>query len=162
MVHGLSLATNKGLIKALTREGKPEELLRGPLFYVLVLVFCAVVFWRESPVGVISLAMMCGGDGIADIMGRKFGHAKIPYNQNKSWAGSISMFGFGFLISLGMLYYFSALGYFQLDLFSTAQRVALVSFIATVVESLPTTRLIDDNISVPISAMVTAYVCFSL
>jgi len=40
-----------------------RELLRGPLYYVLVLILCALVFWRESPVGVISLAMMCGGDG---------------------------------------------------------------------------------------------------
>lgn len=23
----------------------------------------AIVFWRESPIGVVSLAMMCGGDG---------------------------------------------------------------------------------------------------
>jgi len=23
----------------------------------------AIVFWRESPMGVVALAMMCGGDG---------------------------------------------------------------------------------------------------
>ncbi|GFZ05917.1 phytol kinase 1 VTE5 [Actinidia rufa] len=115
VTHGLSLATDEGLIKSVTREGKPEELLRGPLYYVIVLIVCVLVFWRESPIGVISLAMMCGGDGIADIMGRRFGSIKIPYNEKKSWAGSISMFIFGFLISMGMLYYFSALGYFQLD-----------------------------------------------
>lgn len=40
-----------------------RELLRGPLYYVLVLILSAVLFWRESPVGVVSLAMMCGGDG---------------------------------------------------------------------------------------------------
>jgi dolichol kinase len=26
---------------------------------------------------------------------------KIPYNQNKSWAGSIAMLLFGFLVSIG-------------------------------------------------------------
>ncbi|XP_058182582.1 probable phytol kinase 1, chloroplastic isoform X2 [Rhododendron vialii] len=101
VTYGLSLATDEGLIKSVTREGKPVELLRGPLYYVLILVMCVLIFWRESPVGVISLAMMCGGDGVADIMGRKFGSVKIPYNKNKSWAGSISMFIFGFLISMG-------------------------------------------------------------
>ena len=40
-----------------------RELLRGPLYYVMILILCAVVFWRESPDGVISLSMMCGGDG---------------------------------------------------------------------------------------------------
>lgn len=69
---------------------------------------------------------------------------------------------FGFLISMGMLYYFSALGYFQMDLVSTMQRVALVSFMATVVESLPTEGGVDDNISVPLASMVTAFLCFGL
>ncbi|KAL2903959.1 Phytol kinase 1 chloroplastic [Bienertia sinuspersici] len=164
VIHGLSLVTDKGLIKSVTREGKPEELLQGPLYYVMVLAFCAVVFWRDSPVGLLSLAMMSGGDGIADIMGRNFGSVKIPYNEDKSWVGSISMFLFGFLISLGMLYYFSALGYLQLQLdwTSTAKKVAVVSIVATVVESLPIGKLIDDNISVPLVTMVTAYICFCL
>ncbi|XP_021762335.1 phytol kinase 1, chloroplastic-like isoform X1 [Chenopodium quinoa] len=159
VVNGLSLATDEGLLKSVTREGKPEELLRGPLYYVLILALSAIFFWRDSPVGLLLLAMMSGGDGIADIMGRKFGYVKLPYNQKKSWAGSISMFTFGFLISMGMLYYFSVLGYFQFDWNLTAQRVAVVSFVATVVESLPTAEQIDDNISVPLATMVTAYLC---
>ena len=44
--------------------------------------------------------------GIADIMGRRFGAIKIPYNEKKSWAGSISMFIFGFLISMWWVYEF--------------------------------------------------------
>jgi hypothetical protein len=40
-----------------------RELLRGPLYYVMVLVLCTVLFWRDSPVSVVSLAMMCAGDG---------------------------------------------------------------------------------------------------
>lgn len=160
MVNGLSFAQDEGLIKSVTREGKPEELLKGPLFYVLILIICAVAFWRESPVGVVSLAMMCGGDGIADIMGRRFGTLKIPYNKQKSWAGSISMFVFGFLMSIGMLYYFSALGYFQLDWIWTIERVAFISLLATAVESLPAAWMVDDNLSVPLVSMIAAYSTF--
>ncbi|KAM3733078.1 hypothetical protein ACB098_11G108000 [Castanea mollissima] len=149
VIHGLSLASDEGLIKSVTREGKPEELLRGPLYYVLILILCALIFWRDSPVGLISLAMMCGGDGIADIIGRRFGFLKIPYNQQKSWAGSIAMFIFGFLISIGMLQYYSVLGYLHLDWVQTVQKVALVSLVATVVESLPTTELIQMGYSRP-------------
>ncbi|KAF3434122.1 hypothetical protein FNV43_RR25225 [Rhamnella rubrinervis] len=160
VVHGLQLVDDKGLVKSVTREGNPKELLRGPLYYVLILILSALMFWRESPVGVISLAMMCGGDGVADIMGRNFGSTKIPYNPSKSWAGSISMFVFGFLVSVGMLYYYSALGYLELDWAMTVQRVALVSLVATVVESLPITKVIDDNISVPLASMATAFLSF--
>ncbi|PRQ56485.1 putative phytol kinase [Rosa chinensis] len=162
LLSGLSLVPNEGLVKSVTREGNPKELLRGPLYYVLILILSALVFWRESPVGVISLAMMCGGDGVADIMGRRFGSIKIPYNHRKSWAGSISMFVFGFLISLGMLYYYSILGYFNLDWMDTVQKVAFVSLVATVVESLPITKVVDDNISVPLASMAAAYFSFSL
>ncbi|KAH7547809.1 hypothetical protein JRO89_XS14G0019100 [Xanthoceras sorbifolium] len=160
VVHGLSLVKDEGLIKSVTREGKPEELLRGPLYYVLMLMLGAVVFWRESPIGLVSLGMMCAGDGVADIVGRRFGSVKIFYNPKKSWVGSISMFISGFLVSAGMLYYYSVLGYFQLDWVSSMQRVALVCLVATLVESLPTTDLVDDNISVPLSTMLAAYMSF--
>ncbi|KAJ4971444.1 hypothetical protein NE237_004543 [Protea cynaroides] len=160
IINGLSLGTDEGLIQSVTREGNPRELLRGPLYYVLILILCAVVFWRNSPVGMISLAMMCGGDGFADIMGRRFGELKIPYNIQKSWIGSVSMFLSGFLISIGMLYYFSRLGYFQLDWSWTVERVALVSLGATVVESLPNTKVVDDNLSVPLSSMLMASLLF--
>ncbi|KAK8643320.1 hypothetical protein V6N13_012623 [Hibiscus sabdariffa] len=161
VTHGLSSANDQSLIKSVTREGDPKELLRGPLYYVVMLMLCTVLFWRESPVGLISLGMMCGGDGVADIMGRKFGSSKIPYNQVKSWVGSISMFVFGFFISIGMVWYYSALGYFQLDWGETVHRVALVSLVATVVESLPISNLLDDNISVPLASMLAAYFFFS-
>ncbi|KAJ4720676.1 Phytol kinase [Melia azedarach] len=160
VVNGLSFAKDEGLVQSVTREGNPEELLRGPLFYVLMLILSAVVFWRQSPIGVISLSMMCGGDGVADIIGRRFGSMKIFYNPKKSWAGSISMFVFGFLVSVGMLYFYSILGYFQLDWIETVQRVAFVSLVATVVESLPITEVVDDNISVPLVSMVAAYLSF--
>lgn len=47
------------------------------------------------------LIQYLGFAGIADIIGRRFGFQKLPYNQQKSWAGSCSMFIFGFLISIG-------------------------------------------------------------
>uniref|UniRef100_A0A9I9DKU6 phytol kinase n=1 Tax=Cucumis melo TaxID=3656 RepID=A0A9I9DKU6_CUCME len=160
VINGLSLTKDEGLLKSLTREGKPEELLRGPLYYVLILILSAVIFWRESPVGLISLGMMCGGDGIADIMGRKFGSKRLPYNQEKSWIGSISMFIFGFCVSIGMLYYYSVLGYLELDWVKAVQNVALVSLVATVVESLPIAEVVDDNISVPLVSMAAAFLTF--
>eukprot|EP00252_Welwitschia_mirabilis_P020068 TRINITY_DN482_c0_g1_i2.p1 TRINITY_DN482_c0_g1~~TRINITY_DN482_c0_g1_i2.p1 ORF type:complete len:275 (-),score=12.43 TRINITY_DN482_c0_g1_i2:125-871(-) len=63
LVYGLSLAPNEGLVNAVSRDGKPEELLKGPMYYVLVLICCTVFFWRDSPIGMISIAMMSAGDG---------------------------------------------------------------------------------------------------
>ncbi|XP_071721827.1 probable phytol kinase 1, chloroplastic [Rutidosis leptorrhynchoides] len=158
LINGLSLTSDQGLVKSVTRQGNPQELLRGPLYYVVVLILCVLFFWRESPIGLVSVSMMCGGDGIADIMGRRFGSMKIPYNKEKSFAGSISMFVFGFLISIGMLYYYSVMGYFELDWTLTIQKIALVSLVPTMVESLPINKLVDDNISVPLSTAISTYI----
>lgn len=38
--------------------------------------------------------------GLADIVGRKFGSQKLPHNDNKSFAGSITMAVAGFLASV--------------------------------------------------------------
>ena len=52
------------------------------------------------------------------------------------------------------------MGYLQLDWNRTVEKVALISLVATVVESLPTTRVVDDNISVPLASMVMASFSF--
>ena len=69
-----------------------EEVLRGPLIYVCILLSAILLYWRNSPIGTTAVAMMSGGDGAADLIGRKFGSAKLPWNRNKSWAGSLAMF----------------------------------------------------------------------
>ncbi|CAM6094429.1 unnamed protein product [Calypogeia fissa] len=160
LIYGFELLKDDGLVKSMSRSGESRELLRGPLFYVMVLYFSTIFFWRQSPVGMVALSMMCGGDGIADIMGRKFGSKKLPYNNNKSFAGSIAMFLFGFLVSSMCVYYFTLFGFFKLDLYSTASRLALISFLATIVESLPITTQLDDNFTVPATSFLLGIVLF--
>ena len=51
-----------------------------------------VVYWRDSPTGAVAMALMCGGDGLADVVGRRLGPANpLPWNPAKSWAGSAAM-----------------------------------------------------------------------
>ncbi|XP_024397263.1 probable phytol kinase 1, chloroplastic [Physcomitrium patens] len=160
LVYGLGFLKDEGLVKSVSREGDPRELLRGPLYYVVVLVFSTILFWRDSPVGVLALAMMCGGDGIADIVGRRFGSSKLPYNSGKSWAGSIAMFLFGFLVSYGCLWYFSLMGFYQLDTRSALLRLSVVSLAATIVESLPISTKLDDNVTVPLTTVIVGMLLF--
>ncbi|KAL5216454.1 hypothetical protein ABZP36_007855 [Zizania latifolia] len=160
LIYGLRLYTDEALVKSVTREGKPEELLRGPLFYVIVLLVSVLVFWRESPIGIVSLSMMSGGDGFADIVGRRYGSLKLPFNKKKSWIGSFSMFISGFLLSALMLFYFSGLGYFRVSWGLGIGKLALVAFAATVVECIPVTDVVDDNISVPLATMLVAFLLF--
>lgn len=39
------------------------------------------------------MSLMCGGDGLADLVGRRWGRSNpLPWNPAKSWAGSAAMF----------------------------------------------------------------------
>ena len=69
--------------------------MRGPLLYTLALMAAILVYWRNGPIGMTAVSLMSGGDGAADLIGRKFGKspaAKLPWNKQKSWPGSIAMF----------------------------------------------------------------------
>jgi phytol kinase len=98
---GSGVVNDPGLVKSVSREGDRHELLKGPSYYCAVLATCILAFWRDSPAGLVAIAMMCGGDGLADIVGRRLGTVKLPYNSSKSWAGSAAMFLGGLAMAFG-------------------------------------------------------------
>ena len=151
---GIEVIKDSAAVQAMTRNNDPREILRGPFYYGLVFVICTLTFWRSSPVGVLALMLMCGGDGLADIVGRRFGKRKLPFNPNKSWAGSAAMFGGGFAFGFGFLCLFNALGNFHppLNLLTTAGGVAVIALVATLVEALPFRDV--DNLTLTVVAVV--------
>lgn len=102
LLVGSGLVNDPALVKSTSRSGDKGELLRGPLYYVVVLIGATLAFWRESPAGLIAVSMMCGGDGLADIVGRRFGgQNRLPWNDTKSWAGSAAMLLGGAAMAIG-------------------------------------------------------------
>lgn len=146
---GLGWIQDPAAVKAMTRTGNPKEILRGPLYYGLVFVICTICFWRTSPVGIVALMLMCGGDGLADIVGRRFGVHKLPLNPEKSWAGSAAMWVGSFGFAWAMLVWFGHLGLLFLPLGAT---VAAIALIATFVEALPFRDI--DNLTLTGTAIV--------
>lgn len=147
---GLGLWTNEALVKACSREGGRRELLQGPLYYAVTITIVTLFFWRNSPVGVVAVANLCAGDGFADIVGRKYGTQRLPYNRSKSVIGSIAFFVMASLASMGFVAYFSAFGFFPAtaNIYLATIGVSLASAIA---ESLPLP--LDDNFTVPFVAI---------
>lgn len=147
---GSGVVPDPGLVKSVSRDGDRTELLKGPLYYVVVLVSATLVFWRTNPAGLIAISMMCGGDGLADIVGRRLGSSKLPWNSAKSWAGSAAMFVGGMAMAAGFVALYCHLGYFEcLQVTIMAPYIAAVCLACTLVESLPINQWVDDNISVP-------------
>jgi phytol kinase len=150
VLAGTGTVKDPRAIAAMTRTGDPAELLRGPLYYVIVLLSVTALYWRESPVGLVVTSLMCGGDGLADIIGRRFGQLNpLPWNPEKSWAGTSAMFAGGLGMALLLLWYFSALGYQNLEFSTSAGVLVVIALVATVIESLPINKILDDNLSVP-------------
>eukprot|EP00238_Polyblepharides_amylifera_P008055 CAMPEP_0196581282 /NCGR_PEP_ID=MMETSP1081-20130531/33360_1 /TAXON_ID=36882 /ORGANISM="Pyramimonas amylifera, Strain CCMP720" /LENGTH=254 /DNA_ID=CAMNT_0041901457 /DNA_START=438 /DNA_END=1202 /DNA_ORIENTATION=+ len=161
LLLGLGVVKDTASVNSISREGSPKELLGGPLYYVGCMLAGTLLFWRESPVGICSLAMMCGGDGFADIFGRRFGkHHKLPFNPDKSWAGSLAMFLSGGAIALFFVFFYTKFGFLSESSFGTSlQSVFLIAFVGTLVEALPISDKIDDNLSVSLMTMLTGLVC---
>lgn len=152
---GSGVVSDPALVKSTSRSGDKGELLRGPLYYVMVLVGATLVFWRDSPAGLIAISMMCGGDGLADIVGRRLGGSnRLPWNGSKSWAGSAAMLLGGAAMGFGFIYLFCGLGFFEAYPPATLVPVVFtVCLVCTLIESLPVNEWVDDNLSVPAAAI---------
>lgn len=98
---GAEIIKDRSFVKSMSRGGEASELLLGPSFYTLSIVIVTACFWRTSLTSCLSIGILCGGDGMADIIGRRFGRNKLPYNSLKTIEGSLAMFLFGSLLSIG-------------------------------------------------------------
>lgn len=152
---GLGIINDEGAVQAMSRTGDRRELLYGPMQYGIIFVLMTVLFWLDSPVGIVVLIILCAGDGMADVIGRRFGRGKIPFNPRKSWAGSIAMLLAGFGLSLAFLALFSQWGVFNLDLRAAIVPLLLISLAATVVEAVSGAD--TDNVTITVAALGTAW-----
>ncbi|XP_031497008.1 probable phytol kinase 2, chloroplastic isoform X2 [Nymphaea colorata] len=150
---GAGILKNDAMVKAMSRHGDYRELLKGPLYYACIITTSTAVFWRASPIAVAAICNLCAGDGVADIVGRRFGAVKLPYNKMKSYAGTMSMAIAGFLSSVVYLYYYSIFGLCDYS-WRTIAGLLVVSLTASVVESLPISTELDDNLTAPLSSML--------
>lgn len=155
---GLGIWRDPAAVTAMSRTGDRREILRGPLYYGIAFVMLTLVFWKSSPIGIVALMLLCGGDGLADVIGKRFGTVRLSWSQNKSWAGTLAMFFGGWLLSLIILAVYLAMGVFQGTLLQYLPAVTLIAFVATAIESLPLNDL--DNLTVPLVAVVLGYLLF--
>jgi phytol kinase len=158
---GLGLMEDPAAVQAMSRTGDRREILHGPLYYGIIFVVATVLFWRHSPVGILALMILCGGDGLADVFGRRWGRRKLPWAGDKSWIGSLAMLLGSFSFAWVMVLAFSAWGYYSLPgLTSTSLSVLIVALVATLVESLPLEHI--DNVTVFLAGLGASWLLIVL
>jgi phytol kinase len=90
---GMGVLKDEASVRAMSRTGDCREILRGPLLYGIVFVALTLIFWNKTPIGMTALMLLCGGDGIADIVGRRVPSPKLPWSRDRL-AGTSSRWRF--------------------------------------------------------------------
>lgn len=151
-----------GLVPGITRSGQRKELLQGPFIYGIVHAAVTVLCWRQ-PAAILAIAALCGGDGMAEVIGTSIASPKLPWNLNKSVAGSLACFVGATVLGTAMLGHFincNGLLVSQTVISSLSTnlvpKVALCSLIGTVVESLPLPYEGGDNVTVPFAVLLAS------
>lgn len=97
-VIGLGLRKDEAFVNSMSRSGDPKELLGGTLHYAVVMLLCALFFFNagnnNNPTALYIFGALAGGDGLADVIGRRYGGAwqfGVGGTQ-KTVAGTSAMF----------------------------------------------------------------------
>ena len=155
---GTGIMKDEAAVKAMSRTGDRREILRGPLFYGIMFVAITLIYWKDSLIGIPALMMMCGGDGIADIVGRRVSSAKLLWSPGKSIAGTLSVFAGGWLMTIFVFAVYVWIGAFSGPMSRFLLPVTLIALGATAVESLPFKDI--DNITLTVVAALIGHLVF--
>lgn len=149
---GLGLIKDTPSVNSMARTGNKKELLRGPLIYGVVFVLLTLFFWK-SALAIIPLMILCGGDGLADLVGSRIKSANLPWAQRKTFAGSLAMFLGGIVFSLVILFLLRNIIVPPIKFGPVTLAVIVISVISTFVESITPSDW--DNLTVPAVALVS-------
>jgi phytol kinase len=155
---GVGVIKDEAAVKALSRTGDRREILRGPLLYGIIFVLITLLFWSDTPIGIVALMLMCGGDGVAEILGRKFGKTKLPWNDSKTYIGSLGMLIGGWTLSVLILAYLTALGSLPGPMSGYLLPISLIAVGGAIIESLPLKDI--DNLTITLAALGIGYLVF--
>ena len=155
---GTGILKDEAAVKAMSRTGDRREILRGPLFYGMMFVLITLIYWKGSLIGIPALMMMCGGDGIADIVGRRVRSAKLPWSPDKSLAGTLSVFIGGWIMTILVFAIYVWLDAFSGPLARFFLPITWIALGAALVESLPFKDI--DNITLIVVSALIGYLVF--
>lgn len=152
---GVGTWQSDAVVLAGSRSGYRREFLLGPVYYAAAFAVLTVMFWRTSPVGMSALMVMVVGDGLGEIAGRSVRSPRIPWNAEKSVAGSIAVFVGGWVGAALAVWVFTSAGYVPGTWTGYLVPLVGVAAVGTVVETLPLREL--DNITVPAASALAGY-----
>lgn len=179
---GKGLAEESSLASVVSRSGNKAEALGGPFIYVCLFQCFIWLFWRSSPVGVVGMSVMAAGDGMADLIGRRWGgnsqwqvilnqlgstansstsepkakennNILAGFGENKSVVGTVAFAVSAFVVTFALVQWLSLTGCMELPSSLGTMDVALrILLISSITAVVELLPVGDDNYTVPLTA----------
>ena len=140
---GTGKMEDEAFVRSMSRSGDPAELLKGTLYYAALLWLVTVVWFYlpttgltdANPTALILFGCLAGGDGLADVIGRRYG-GKFKFGfggAQKTLMGTWGMFAGSVLFCVGLVFVFS-LEAGSLSVGALMTPILILSVLATIVE----------------------------
>ncbi|CAF0768966.1 unnamed protein product [Rotaria sordida] len=138
------------VVGTITRNNRPSELLRGPLFFNIVTIICGTLLYKTI-LGSIIMGILTWGDGLAAVIGARSGSRRKIYG-NKTLDGSLTVFLVGIIAAI--TYTFILVGFQSVHVF----KICVISFVTAVIETISPSDF--DNLTIPLAIIVSYYFLF--
>jgi phytol kinase len=145
---GLFAAPDDQAVKTMTRTGDRRELLKGTFSFVLVAIICGTIYYKQ-PAGVLAMAMLGWGDGLAPIVGTRYGKMKYHILSDKSVEGSLAFLVGSIVAGLFFSYLIVPQSFNPLN-------IVVIAVIATIAEGVSPKEL--DNLTIPLAVIAASSV----
>ncbi|MHA1942579.1 MAG: diacylglycerol/polyprenol kinase family protein [Candidatus Hodarchaeales archaeon] len=164
LFKGFNATSEDKDVKTMTRTGDPKELLKGPLYFTIVMMVAGTLF-LDTWVGVFMMAIVGWGDGIAPYIGKKYGGKTYKtFGSEKTFTGSLGVFVFSVA---GCLVFYLLLGVIGglgdpllpepgIDLVQMLLVIIILGLVAMIVEAFSPPDI--DNLLLPASTIVAMFV----
>ena len=140
---GLFAADDDQAVKTMTRTGDKRELLKGTLYFVIVAMICGSLYYKQFA-GVLAMAVLGWGDGLAPIVGTRMGRMKYKVLSEKSVEGSLAFFAGSLLASLFFVSLIVPEAYDPV-------KITMIVVAATIIEGISPKEV--DNILIPVAVI---------
>jgi len=144
---GFFADANDEAVKTMTRTGDRTELLKGPLYFVIVSIICGTIFYKTFA-GVAAMGFLTFGDGLAPVVGTRIGKLKYHIFSQKSLEGSLTMLVAGIL---GAMFFVWVVLPSEFNL----PRILMLGAVATLIEGISPKEI--DNFLIPIAVIGSTY-----
>lgn len=138
---------------------RDEERARGQsigmVLYPVTVLILILIYWQRLEVAAAAWGILAFGDGMAAVVGRAFGRVKLPWNRDKSWAGTLGYLVFGTAAAATLLVWTAPVSGHAYDWSFAVAICAVATLLAALAESLP--QGLDDNFGVPLLSSLVIF-----